>query len=143
MRIGSDCILYSSFPADSQGAGSPTTLWIPVKGFKRAAVIVSIGDMGTNSTVDVKLQSATDASGTSAADITGAALTQITQAGTDQSNTDALLDVDLEHLSDQADTHIGVVITVATAATELAVVTMLYGAENSDDATGGDETVIV
>ena len=143
MRFGSDCILYSSFPADSQAAGSPTTLWIPIKGFKRAAVFVSVGDMATNSTIDVKVQSATDASGTSAADITGAALTQITQAGTDQSNTDAMIDVDLEHVSDQADTHIGVVITVGTAASELSVLTALYGAENSEDATGGDETIIV
>ncbi len=143
MRFGSDCKLYDSFPADSQGAGSPTTLWIPISGFKRALVLVSVGDMGLNSTVDVKVQSATSNAGASAADITGAALTQFTQAGTDQSNTTGVIDVDLEHVSDSADTHVGVVITVATAATELCVVTALYGAENSEDATGGDETVIV
>jgi hypothetical protein len=142
MRFATDCKIFDSFPADSQGAGTATTVWIPIKEFKRAAVFVSVGDMGTNSTVDVKVQSATSAAGAGADDISGAALTQFTQAGTDQSNTTGLIDIDLENVVSDGDTHIGVVLTVGTAASEVCILTALYGAENSDQATGADETVV-
>lgn len=85
--------------------GSLTSDWVSIKDFKQLAFVVNVG--ATDTTVDVKLQSADDSSGTNAADISGKAVTQL-------SATDDNKQVVLRLRADQvnsADTHVAVVVT--------------------------------
>ena len=84
--------------------------------FESALAEINIGTMGASATVDAKLVQATDSSGTGSKDITGKAITQMTQAGTDQSDTQAEINLRAEEL-DLANgfSHVALVITVAAA----------------------------
>jgi hypothetical protein len=126
----------------SQSAGSPTTVWIPMQGFKRAVFILQVGAMTTNSTVDMKLQTAESDSGTGANDVTGAAITQLTEAGTDDNKVVAI-DINFEEAVSDSDTHIGAIITVATAASLLSATCIRYNAERAAVTFASEETVIV
>lgn len=72
-------ILATLDPA-SQAAGTATTEWVSMTEFHDLLAIVQTGSLGTNSTVEAKLQQAKDATGTGAKDVVGKALTQIVKA---------------------------------------------------------------
>lgn len=72
-------ILATLDPA-SQAAGTATTEWVSMTEFHDLLAIVQTGSLGTNSTVEAKLQQAKDANGTGAKDVVGKALTQIVKA---------------------------------------------------------------
>ena len=72
-------VLATIDPA-SQAAGTATTDWISMAAFHDLLAIVQTGTLGTNATVDAKLQQAKDASGTGAKDVTGKSITQIVKA---------------------------------------------------------------
>lgn len=113
--------LISHYPADSE-TSAPTIQWDSIANFIEISVWVSVGDIATSGTFDAKLRQATDASGTGAKDITGASITQLTQAGSD-SNKVVVLSVLAENLDvDNGFTHVGLVATPATAATEFAAI---------------------
>ncbi len=72
-------ILATLDPA-SQAAGTGTTEWVSMTEFHDLLAIVQTGSLGTNATVEAKLQQAKDATGTGAKDVVGKALTQIVKA---------------------------------------------------------------
>ena len=72
-------ILATLDPA-SQAAGTATTEWVSMTEFHDLLAIVQTGSLGTNATVEAKLQQAKDATGTGAKDVVGKALTQIVKA---------------------------------------------------------------
>ena len=71
--------LYS----DSFAAGNHDTSYVSLQSYHRAVILINVGDLGTNATLDAALYQATDTSGTSAKAITGKSITQLTQAGGD------------------------------------------------------------
>lgn len=104
---------------DVTTASTVTTGWIDASEFDRFLAVVSAGTLGTNATVDAKLEQATSAAGAGAKDITGKAITQITQAGTDQSDTQALINLRQNELDLANDfTHFRLSVTVGTATSD-------------------------
>ena len=76
---------------DVTTASTVESAWISAAEFFTYQAIVLCGTLGTNATVDAKIEQATDSSGTGAKDLSGSDITQITQAGTDQSDTQACI----------------------------------------------------
>lgn len=105
---------------DATGASTVTTGWIDASRFDRFLAVVSAGTLGSSATVNAKLEQASDSSGTGVKDITGKAITEITQAGTDQSDTQALIDLRQTELDLTNDfTHFRLSITVGTASSDV------------------------
>ena len=106
---------------DVTTASTVVSGWLSMALWNQIKCTVLAGTLGTNATVDAKIQEATDASGTGAKDITGKAITQMTQAGTDQSDTQAIINLEADEL-DAANgfTHVQFSITVGTATSDIA-----------------------
>lgn len=112
---------------DAAGAGTLTTGWVKASDYHQLLAIVQAGDLGTNATLDAKLEQATDGSGTGAKDVTGSAITQLTQAGTDS---DKLVLVNLHPGKLDVDNgfdYVRLSMTVATAASEIAGILLGLG----------------
>ena len=104
---------------DALTAADHTSDWVDMGDFAAVMAIVAAGALGTAATFDAKLQQATDSSGTGAKDIPGKAITQLTQAGTDDSGKQAIINCRADELDvDGGFTHVALVITVATAASD-------------------------
>uniref|UniRef100_A0A6M3KDS5 Uncharacterized protein n=1 Tax=viral metagenome TaxID=1070528 RepID=A0A6M3KDS5_9ZZZZ len=112
--------ILATIDPDNYAAAAYTSDWVPLQDLRRAMFIVMVGDMGTNGTVDFKLQEATDSSGTGATDITGKSITQLTQAGTDD-NKQAIIEIDASELTDGYP-YVAAVMTVGTAASDAAAI---------------------
>lgn len=119
---GSDrCALLAVLDPDANGAGAVSSAWISMADYGRVMAVVAAGDLGTNATLDFKVQQATDASGTGVKDVTGAAITQLTQAGTDESNKQAIIDVHRSALDIANDfDHVRITMTTGTATSDSA-----------------------
>lgn len=110
---------------DAATANTYTSGWISMAEFGQILAVVMAGDLGTNATVDAKLQQATNASGAGAKDIAGKAVTQLTQAGTDKSNKQALINLRSEEIDRRNGfSHVRLSVTVATATSDLAAVVL-------------------
>lgn len=112
----------------SQGAATVTTSWVPVASWDAILAVLQSGALGTNATLDAKIQQAKDSSGTGAKDVTGKAITQWLQATADKSNKQALLGVRVGDL-DVANnfSHVRLSVTVATAASLMSAVLLGIG----------------
>lgn len=105
---------------DVTAAGTVTTGWVSMADFGSVMAIVMAGTLGSSATVDAKLEQASDSSGTGAKDISGKAITQMTQAGTDQSDDQAIINCRSEELDvDNSFTHVRLSITVGTATSDV------------------------
>ncbi len=112
-------------PADSFAAGTSTSSYVSLSGYHRAILVLSVGEMQANATLDASIVQATDTSGTGSKAITGKAITQLSQAGGDG---DDLVCIELrtEELDvDNGFDCIAVTVTVGTAAVEYSYV--LFG----------------
>lgn len=113
-------VLAATIDPDAYGAASHDSDWVSMSDFESIQAIVMVGTLGTNATVDAILQQAQDSSGTGVKAFTPAkAITQITQAGTDQSDTQAIINCRSDEL-DVANgfTHVRLRITVGTATSD-------------------------
>ena len=109
--------LLAHVPADSE-TSAINSGWVSMATFREIVALVSVGDIAASGTFDMKFQQATDSSGTGAKDVTGASATQLTQAGSG-SDKAVCLSVLAEDLDVDNDfTHVRLVSTPATAATE-------------------------
>lgn len=100
-------------------AAAHSSGWIDMTRWQEIMAIVQVGTLGTNATVDAKIEQATDGSGTGVKDVTGAAITQLTQAGTDESDKQAIINLFAEDLDADNDfTHARLTITVGTASSD-------------------------
>lgn len=105
---------------DVTTAGTVTSGWVSMADFGVVMAIVMAGTLGTNATIDAKIEQATSAAGAGAKDITGKAITQITEAGTDQSDTQAIIEVAGEDLDvDGGFAFVRLSITVGTATSDV------------------------
>lgn len=106
---------------DATTASTVTTEWVDVGDFHTIMATVMVGTLGASATVDAKLEQATSAAGAGAKDITGAEITQITQAGTDQSDTEAIISLQADALDvDNAFRYVRLSVTVGTATSDVA-----------------------
>ncbi len=97
-NLASECVgIVGVIDPDAYAAGTVTTGWIKAGDFQRFMATVSAGDLGTNGTLDAKLEQASDSTGTGAKDVTGKAITQLTQAGGD-SNKQAIINLNPDEL---------------------------------------------
>ena len=131
---------------DVTTASTVVSGWLSMALWNQIKCTVLAGTLGTNATVDAKIQEATDASGTGAKDITGKAITQMTQAGTDQSDTQAIINLEADELDAANDfTHVQFSITVGTATSDIAGVVEgfdpRYGPASNNDAASVGEIV--
>lgn len=113
--------LLAAIDADAYAAGTYTSGWIDMSLWESLTAMIAPGDLGTNATVDAKLQQATSSAGAGAKDITGKAITQLTQAGTDKSNKQDWINLKSEDLDRDNDfRYVQLSVTIATATSDLA-----------------------
>lgn len=146
LRPSDQAAVVGAIDPDANTAATYTTGWIDMADFAWIMAIVMAGTLGTNATLDAKLEQATDGSGTGAKDISGAAITQITQAGTDQSDKQAIIQCCAEDLDLANDfTHVRLSMTVGTATSDCGAVvlgmTPRYGPASDNDAASVEEIV--
>jgi hypothetical protein len=105
---------------DVTAASTVETGWVSMASFELVMATVLVGTLGTNATVDAKLEQATSAAGAGAKDITGKAITQLTQAGTDESDKQAIIECRADELDVENNfTHVRLSITVGTATSDV------------------------
>lgn len=109
--------LVAKVDPDANAAGALTSDWVPVKDFHQFMAIFSAGTLGSSATFNGKIQQATDDSGTDAEDITGKAITALTQAGTDQSDEQAVINLNADEVG-EGFTHIAIVLTTGVATSD-------------------------
>jgi hypothetical protein len=129
---------------DVTAASTVVSGWIDMSKFENIIAIIMTGTLGASATIDAKLRQATDGSGTDVKDITGLAITQMTQAGTDQSDDQAIINCSSEDLDVNNDfTHVQLSLTVAVATSDVGALILgedsRYGpASNNDLASVGE-----
>ena len=138
-----EAVLVGVIDPDLNTAATYTTGWISMGTFEAIQAIIMAGTLGTNATLDAKLQQATDSSGTGAKDISGKAITQLTEAGSD-SDKQAIINC----RSDELDVangfdHVRLSMTVAVASSDSAALVLGHYAryQPATDAATVDEVV--
>lgn len=112
-------VLAGVIDPDVTAAGDVSTGWVSMADFESIMAVAMAGTLGSSATFDAKLEQATDSSGTDAKDVSGKAITQLTQAGTDQSDSQAIINCRAEELDiTNGFTHVRLTITVATATSD-------------------------
>ena len=115
--------LLDRIEPDAYGTGTYTTGWVKAGDHAALMAIVMAGALGSSATIDAKIEQSHGADDTArnsnARDVTDLAITQMTQAGTDQSDHEAVLDVQPGDL-DATATHVRLSITVGGAASDVA-----------------------
>lgn len=110
---------------DAYAAGAQTSDWVSMSDFEAVQALVLAGTLGSSATLDAKLQQAKDSSGTDNKDISGKAITQLTQAGTDESDKQAVINCRAEELdTENGFTHVALVMTVGTATSDAGALIM-------------------
>lgn len=131
---------------DANTAATYTTGWVAASTFANFLAIVMAGTLGSSATIDAKIEQASDGSGTGAKDVTGKAIVQMTQAGTNQSDRQALIDVRQDDL-DIANgfTHLRLSVTVGAATSDIGALLLgldpVNGKASADDAASVDQIV--
>ncbi|MEL6318711.1 MAG: hypothetical protein AAFR16_13855, partial [Pseudomonadota bacterium] len=101
-------------------AGSVVTPYVKADGFMNYLAIVQAGALGTGGSVAAKLVQATDDAGAGAKDVEGKAITTLTESGTDDSDQQAMINLNAEELDvDGGFTHFALSITVAGATSDV------------------------
>ena len=113
---------------DAYGAGGVTSDWVDASKFHRFMAIVTAGVFVATGLLDFKLQQATDGSGTGAKDITGKSITQLTAAGSDDDK-QAIINASMDELdTNNAFTHIAMVMTLTTAGADSGAIMLAFDA---------------
>lgn len=118
------CAVLGTIDPDATAASTVVSDYVDMGKFERIMVVVMAGTLGTNATVDASILQATDSAGTGAKALTTAkAITQMTQAGTDQSDTQAVINVLADDLDIDNDfDHVAVSVDIGTATSDFAAV---------------------
>jgi hypothetical protein len=122
---------------DPQSASSAKTSdWVSMETYDSVLVLIAVGALGSSGTVDAVIHQATDSSGTGAKVLSPTkAITQLTQAGSDD-NKQVKINIRGDEL-DRANSfnHIAVVVTPATAASEISAVIVGANSKLESDTT--------
>lgn len=133
---------------DATTASTVETGWVEAADFHSFLGVVFAGALGSSATVDAKIEQATDGSGSDAKDLSGSDIAQLTQAGTDQSDKQALIQFRPDDLDvDNGFTHVRLSVTVGTATSDAGGVLLgfgpRYGPASDSDAASVEEIVTV
>lgn len=85
---------------DAAATGEFASDWVYMRDYQQVMAIIQTGILVTTTTVDAKMQEAKTSTGGSVADISGKAITQL---DTDANDSQAIINVEAEDLSDQFD----------------------------------------
>lgn len=114
-----DVVVVGVIDPDLNTAAAHSTGWIDMNLIQAIQAIVLAGTLGASATLDAKLEQATSAAGAGAKDITGKVITQLTQAGTDESDLQAIINCRSEELDiNNGFTHARLTMTVGTASSD-------------------------
>jgi hypothetical protein len=118
-KLSEALVVVANIAPVSQGVGSVSTAYVPVKNYHQLAAVINTGVLGSSATVDAKFEQAQDVSGTGVKDITGKAVTQIVKATGDGKQ--AFINLrPLEMDTNGGFTHVRLTVTVGTAASLVA-----------------------
>lgn len=126
-NIFEDLAVVATIDPDAYAADAYLTDAIDMGTYRRVGFIILVGTMGASATLDFTIQES-DASGGTYTDVGGAstpshAITQMTQAGTDQSDTQVLIEIAAEDLS-EGNRFIKGELVIGTAASDASVVAL-------------------
>jgi hypothetical protein len=120
--------LVATIDPDVTTASTVLSDAVDMADFESIMATVLAGTLGASATLDAKLVQATTAGGTYK-DITGKAITQMTQAGTDQSDTQAIINCRAEELDvDNEYRFVKLSLTVGTATSDVGAIIQGFNA---------------
>jgi hypothetical protein len=90
-----DAVIAAVIDPDLNTATAHSSGWVDMNNFQAIQAIILVGDLGTSATLNAKLE---QNDGSTTKDITGKAITELTQAGTDESNQQAVINCRSEEL---------------------------------------------
>ena len=103
-------------------AGAGNSGWIDSALYTRLCAVIATGVLGTSATLDAKWQQATDSAGTGSVDVAAGQLTQIVKASGD--NKQALMNLDVNRLTDRTKRFVRLVLTVGTATSDAGAIVL-------------------
>ena len=116
--------VVATIDPDVTAAGTVLSDSIDMANFEKLMIIGMAGTLGVNATFDLKATQATTAAGTYK-DVTGKAITQLTQAGTDESDSQVIINLDPTDLDlDNDYRYIKASLTVGTATSDAGLVVL-------------------
>lgn len=135
--------IVGTIDPDVTTASTVTTGWVDMKNFGAVMAVIMAGTLGSSATIDAKLEQATDGSGTGAKDIAGKAIGQLTQAGTNDSDKQAVINCFAEELDLANDfTHVRLSLTVGTATSDAGAVLLGFDPRKDVASVNDADTVV-
>lgn len=123
--------VVATIDPDVYTAAAYTSDYVAVKDFHHFMAVIMAGTLGASATLDAKIVQATDSGGTGSKDVSGYSITQMTQAGTDQSDTQAVINIDPDALDlDNNFDYIAITMTVGTATSDAGALLVGYQGRN-------------
>ena len=112
--------LIAAIDPDATSIGDHSTGWLNMAEVQMISAMIAVGSLGTNATVDAKIEQAKDDAGTGAKDVAGAAIQQLTKVGGDDDK-QAFIELWGEDLDLKEEyTHVRLTVTVGGANSDLA-----------------------
>ncbi len=120
-RLSEQLAVVACIDPDAYGTGAQSSDAIDMRYHRRVIFIVQVGTLGTNATVDFKVQECAT-SGGSYSDLSGKSITQLTDAGTDDDK-QAIVEVAAEEMG-AGMRYLKGVLTIGTAASDAGVIAL-------------------
>lgn len=136
--------LMAVIDPDVTVASTVTTGFLAAEEFANFMAVIMAGTLGTDATINAKLEQATDSGGSGVKDITGKAITELIETGADDSDKQAIINLRPDELDTANDfTHFRLSVTVAVATSDMAA--LVFGTDAryvpETDSTTVDEIV--
>ncbi|MCA9906244.1 MAG: hypothetical protein KC547_20455 [Anaerolineae bacterium] len=117
--------VIATIDPDVTAAGTVITDEIDMSKYRRVMFIVMAGTLGSSATLDFSVKGgASSNAGSHSTAITGKSITQLTQAGTDESDRQAIVEVSATEVRAQSLRYIEGSLVVATASSDAAVIVL-------------------
>lgn len=116
-NIAESVAVIGTVDPDAYGTGATTSDIIDMSYWEEIMVVVMVGTLGTNATVDAVVAGSASSNMASSATITGKSITQLTDAGTD-SDKQAIIRVTAEEVAAQGYRYVQLTMTVGTATSD-------------------------
>ena len=137
MKMSEGWAVVATIDPDAYAAAAYLSDAIDMSDYTKLMAVVMVGTLGTNATIDAAATQATTSAGTYKALSPAKAITQLTQAGTDQSDLQAIINVDEHDLDlDNDYRFVKFSLTVGTAASDAGLIVL--GLPKTRPATAND-----